>query len=253
MSKTISATIDPRAEGAALAKADKAFETKASEIAAHIARAMGTEPTLKHWESVRDAFCEGYAAERGCEPKTAANRWSAVTAILEREFGLSKPRARTPEAEKKAEQRKRAEEVTKAALAAVPATATPQEILQRAAEVLANGDTATARALQDAAIKKAKEAEQTAAKAAKEAVNAARKRAKEAIAKCEDAAMLRAVCDLLAQPAKLPEVVAVLAAPTSTEPAKPAKSGAKSAKSGAKSGAMGVMAQALAKAGAAAA
>lgn len=241
MSKATSTPIDPRAEGAALARADKAFETKANEIAAHIARAMGTDPSLEQWESVRDAFCEGYATERGCEPKTAANRWSAVTAILEREFGLSKPRARTPEAEKKAEQRKRAEEATEAALAAVPATATPQEILQRAAEVLANGDTATARALQDAALQKAKEAKRAASKAAKEAVDAARKRAKEAISKCEDVAMLRAVCDLLAQPAKLPAVVAALAAAAPAKPAKPA---------GRKATTMGAMAHALAKAGA---
>ena len=252
MSKAISVTIDPRAEGAALARADKAFESKAAEIAAQIARAMGTDPTLEHWESVRDAFCEGYAAERGCEPKTAANRWSAVTALLEREFGLSKPRARTPEAEKKAEQRKRAEEASKAALAAVPAEASPQEILAKAAEALASGDTATAKALQNAAFKRAKEAGQAAQTAAKEAVTAARKRAKEAIAKCTDPAMLRAVCDLLAAPARLPEVIAVLAAPA---PAKPGgrKAGGRKATKASPAGAMGAMAQALVKAGAAAA
>ncbi|MCT9251960.1 hypothetical protein KTH35_19360, partial [Acinetobacter baumannii] len=188
MSKATSTPIDPRAEGAALAKADKAFEAKAAEIAAHIARAMGTDPTIEHWESVRDAFCEGYATERGCEPKTAANRWSAITAILEREYGLSKPRARTPEAEKKAAQRQRAEETAKAALAAVPATATPQEMLSKAAEALANGDVATARALQGAALQKAKEAERAASKAAKEAVAAEQKRARELIAKCTDPA-----------------------------------------------------------------
>lgn len=238
MSKAISATIDPRAEGVALARADKAFETKANEIAAHIARAMGTEPTLEHWEAVRDAFCEGYTAERRCEPKTAANRWSAVTAILEREFGLSKPRARTPEAEKKAEQRKRAGEAVEAALSAIPATATPEEVLHKAAQALASGDTKTAKALQDAALKKAKEASQAAATAAKEAVNAARKRAKEAISKCDDPAMLRAVCDLLAQPAKLPAVVAALAAAANRK-----------ASATSPAGAMGAMAQALVKAG----
>lgn len=247
MRKSIPATIDPRAEGSALARADKAFEAKANEIAEHIARAMGTEPTIEHWESVRDAFCEGYAAERGCEPKTAANRWSAITAILEREFGLSKPRAKTPEAEKKAEQRKRAEEATKTALAAIPETATPAEILQKAAESLASGDAQTAKALQSAALKKAKETAQAARAAAKEAVNAARKRAKEAIAKCDDPAMLRAVCDLLAQPAKLEAVIAVL---TAAEPAKPSKPSKPSKSAGRKASAMNAMAHALAKAGA---
>lgn len=242
MRKSIPASIDPRAEGAALAKADKAFEAKASEIAEHIARAMGTDPTIEHWESVRDAFCEGYAAERGCEPKTAANRWSAVTAILEREFGLSKPRAKTPEAEKKAEQRKRAEEAAETALAAIPETATPEEILQKAAESLASGDTATAKALQDAALKRAKETARAARAAAREAVNAARKRARKAIAKCGDPAMLHAVCDLLAQPAKLSAVVAILASAEPAKPAKPAKP------AGRKVNAMNAMAGTLTKA-----
>ena len=126
MRKTISAAVDPHIEGVALARADKALETRVTEIAERIAQALGTDPTIEHWESVRDAFCSGYAAERGCEPKTAANRWSTITAILESEFELTKPRAKTPEAEKKAEQRKRAEEAVKAALAAIPAAARPQ-------------------------------------------------------------------------------------------------------------------------------
>jgi hypothetical protein len=197
----------------ALAAADAAMEKGFTAAVEGVARAMGTKPTIEHGEATAKEFQGAYQAARGCTEKTAQNRWTAIVDALAKEYGQEKPKATTKGAEKKAAQREKAAEEAKAVLASVPADAPAETLMAKAAELTKAGDAKAAKALTDAALTKAREAAKQAAKAASEAVKAEREKARKAIGDCTDAALLRAVCDLLASPAHLAQVVAVLAKP----------------------------------------
>lgn len=67
---------------------------------------LGTAPTFEQWEAARAAWREGYAEQReGVSANTMDKAWSRFAARLDEQRGLSKPKATSAAAVKKAEAR----------------------------------------------------------------------------------------------------------------------------------------------------
>lgn len=102
---------------ASLARADAEFTNAVNVVAQSVARALGDDPTFDEWEQGHAEFIKAYTEARGCQEKTAENRWSFVVAEMNSQFGLEKPRKPTKEAARKAEKRSDEAERVDAAIA----------------------------------------------------------------------------------------------------------------------------------------
>jgi hypothetical protein len=185
-----------------LATADKAFSSAITTVAEQVARILTDKPTYTLWEQVASAFCADYAKARGCEVKTAENRWSFVAAELRSRFALEKPKKPTEAAQKKAQQRAgqaaKVDELVKAHGSV--------QALMEAAKKAQPADLPTfARAIEKASASAAVDAK----KAAKEAEKRMRDEARTIIAHLDGKALEKAVTQLrkLVPADKLAEIV----------------------------------------------
>lgn len=89
----------------AQAKADAAFEGTSLKTAQGIARLMGDNPSLEIWEANRKAYVLAYQEAAKCGDNAADKAWSRMAAKMDSEFGLTKPKAKTAEAARKAKAR----------------------------------------------------------------------------------------------------------------------------------------------------
>lgn len=172
-----------KAAAVALSSADKSFESAMLSTATELARILTTSPTLALWDGVKAAFCADYMAARGCTDKTADNRWSNVAARMESEFSLEKPKAVTPAAVKKSEQREtQAAKVDKA----IQQHGTVQAMLEAAKKASGADVPVLAQAIAKASL-----AEQKAsAEKVRETLKTERETVRDRCGKCTDAATL---------------------------------------------------------------
>lgn len=188
----------------ALAVADKQFDAAIPQAASAVARILGEKPTFDAWNAVAEAFQKAYREARGCEEKTAQNRWSAVCTEMERAFALAKPAKPSAAGKAKAAQRAKHEKAVKAARAQC---VKPADAFSKAAELVAAGKVNEAKVYTEAGHQLAKEVADKASKAASEQVKKLRDSLKAELAKCTDEALLKAALELIrkggeAKPAK---------------------------------------------------
>lgn len=207
----------------ALVKSDLAFERGLAACAKGVAEILGTSPTFDHWESVRVAFVDEYAKARGCTKETAENRWGAVATAMRTEFSLEKPKAASPEAQRKQGQRE-AQSTAKAAVterakaiaAELGEEPDPTALLAKAAEVV-KSDPVLGAAVTDLAVAAHKAATEAAIKAAKAAAKDLQDKAVKVVKATTDVAALRAALDVMAAgPQQTAVIGAVLAADDAT-------------------------------------
>lgn len=172
-----------------LATADKAFTSAIETVAQSVARLMGTKPSYDQWEGVRSAFVEAYRAARGCEDKTAANRWSYVAEEMRSRYALEKPTKPTEGAAKKAAQRE-------GRAAKVDALIAQHGNVQALMEAAKKADPKDASLYGDAIAKASRSAASDATKAAKEAEKALRDEARTIVNKLTGKQLEKAVAVL---------------------------------------------------------
>jgi hypothetical protein len=150
---------------------------------------MGTKPSYDQWEGVRSAFVEAYRAARGCEDKTAANRWSYVAEEMRSRYALEKPTKPTEGAAKKAAQRE-------GRAAKVDALIAQHGNVQALMEAAKKADPKDASLYGDAIAKASRSAASDATKAAKEAEKALRDEARTIVNKLTGKQLEKAVAVL---------------------------------------------------------
>ena len=151
-----------------------------------LAKLMGTNPTYAKWETIRKSYESGYMARNPNANEESANRsFTRVAKRMEKECGLSKPKA--PSASAKSMSDKRAKE--KAELESM----TDSVIREQMAAYVANAEFDKAQKLQGELKRRAKEANKD-----KEAeVKALREQVIKQVKACIDKATLSKVSALL--------------------------------------------------------
>lgn len=188
-----------RAAAVALSTADKSFASAIATVAEQVARILTAEPTYALWEGVASTFVADYAKARGCETKTAENRWTFVVAELRSRFALEKPAKPTEAAQAKAAQRAAKAGKVEAILKAHDTV----ESLMRAAE---KADPKERTAFAEAIVKATKDAARDASTKAKETEKALREEARTIIGKLQGKQLERALAALRKlAPADLPD------------------------------------------------
>lgn len=180
--------------GQELAKADAAFEMAIPQCATNVARVLGLTPTFEVWNEVAKAFQDAYIAQKKCEPKTAMNRWFAVTSYMEGNMEMKKPKAPTVAADKKAKERAALEKQVKAAKAQY---VKPADAMIAAEKLRAEGKLNEAKIVSAAAVELSKQMQEDAKKQNKERVAKVKEQVKKEIAKLDDPTVLQAILDLI--------------------------------------------------------
>ena len=174
---------------ASLARADAQFTSAVNEVARSVALALGDDCTHDEWEQGHEEFVEAYTRQRGCQVKTAENRWSFVVAEMGAQFAMEKPRKPTKEAARKAEKRSNEAEQVDAAIA-------QHGTLRALTKAFAEASPDEAPILIKAMEKKRKAEDKVAVTIAKETVKAQRDQLRKMIAKINSIKGLEALIKL---------------------------------------------------------
>lgn len=85
--------------------------TADSSIYNHV-RLLGDNPSFEDWETGRVEWSKGYSASKGykIDDDATVKAWSRFASRIEKNFGMTKPKKATKEAEEKATQREKAKE-----------------------------------------------------------------------------------------------------------------------------------------------
>jgi hypothetical protein len=168
-------------------------ELTADECIDSFAKAVGVKPAYELFVAGSDAWKEGYAKTKNIPFDSEAVRkaWSRFFGRVSEKFGITKPQKPTESAQKKSEQRKKAEEKLNA-LKARP----DEELLAEVAMLTANPTSenlSKAKVLSKAVESKRKEA----LKDRMDNIKELQKKAKELIGKCLDESILEEVINQL--------------------------------------------------------
>ena len=68
--------------------------------ATNLARLLGTEPSVETWEGAQDLFIESLMGARKITEKTAKNIWYQICKVMEVNFELTKPKAKSKDAKR---------------------------------------------------------------------------------------------------------------------------------------------------------
>lgn len=170
-------------------------EITADDCIDSFAKAVGENPSYDLFVAGSEAFKQGYAETKKIpvDSETVRKAWSRFFIRVSEKFGITKPQKPTEAAQKKSEQRKKAEEKLNA-LKAKP----DSELLAEVAMLTANPTSenlSKAKVLSKAVEAKRKEA----LKDRMDTIKELQKQAKEAVGKCLDETILAEVIDLLNQ------------------------------------------------------
>jgi hypothetical protein len=86
------------------------------DSATNMARLFGTEPSVETWEGAQDLFIESLMGARKITEKTAKNIWYQITKVMEVNFELVKPKAKSKDAKRMNEKRQAIEAMSEAEL-----------------------------------------------------------------------------------------------------------------------------------------
>ena len=168
-------------------------ELTADECIDSFAKAIGIKPSYDLYVAGAEAFKQGYAETKKItvDSETVRKAWSRFFIRVSEKFGITKPQKPTEAAQKKSEQRKKAEEKLNI-LKAKP----DSELLAEVAMLTANPTSenlSKAKVLSKAVETKRKDA----LKGRMDNIKELQKQAKESIGKCLDETILQQVIDLL--------------------------------------------------------